>query len=109
MPQKPTVNFSETQGSVFERFLSQRMVTSIKILLLLQFFSKALVFKIVNPFPNKPWFLRVCNYKSFRNNVGREEIVRNEHFSLSHRDNFLPFSNLEFSLEESEICLVGEG
>ena len=53
----------------------------------------------LNPFPNKPWFLRVCST------------------SLSnHLENPLPFSsNLKlssansFSLEESEICRLGKG
>ena len=36
----------------------------------------------VNPFPNKPWFLRVCTNKSFGNTVGKGEIPRNEQFLL---------------------------
>ena len=36
-----------------------------------------------NPFPDKPWFLRVCSiYKSFENTVGKGEIARNEQFLL---------------------------
>ena len=34
----------------------------------------------VNPFPNKPWILRV--WKSFQNTVGKGEIARNEQFLL---------------------------
>ena len=30
-----------------------------------------------NPFPNNPWFLRVCS-TSLENTVGKEEIARNE-------------------------------
>ena len=37
---------------------------------------------MVDPFPNKPWFLRVCSYKSFENAVGKGEIARNEQFLL---------------------------
>ena len=35
-----------------------------------------------NPFPNKPWFLRVCKTKSIENTVGKGEIARNEQFPL---------------------------
>ena len=34
-----------------------------------------------NPFPKKPWFLRVCSM-SFENPVGKEEIADNEQFLL---------------------------
>ena len=34
----------------------------------------------LNPFPNKPWVLRVCNTKSLENNVGNGEIARDEQF-----------------------------
>ena len=37
--------------------------------------------KKVNPFPNKPWFLRVC-IRSLENTVGKGEIARNEQFLL---------------------------
>ena len=34
-----------------------------------------------NPFPNKPWFLRVCS-TSLENTVGKGEIAHNEQFLL---------------------------
>ena len=37
---------------------------------------------LVNPFPNKPWFLRVCKYRSFENTERKGEIARNEQFLL---------------------------
>ena len=37
--------------------------------------------KFLNPFPNKPCFLRVCS-KSLKNTVGKGEIARNEQFLL---------------------------
>ena len=37
--------------------------------------------KLSNPFPNKPWFLRVCS-TSLENTVGKGEIARNEQFLL---------------------------
>ena len=36
---------------------------------------------LVNPFPNKPWFSRVCS-KSLLKTLGKEEIARNEQFLL---------------------------
>ena len=35
-----------------------------------------------SPFPNKPWFLRVCSKPLF-NTLGQGEIARNEQFLLS--------------------------
>ena len=39
---------------------------------------------LLNLFPNKPWFLRVCKsykpYKSFENTVGKGEIACNKQF-----------------------------
>ena len=35
-----------------------------------------------NPFPNKPWFLRVCSTSFFENTVGKGEIAHNEQFLL---------------------------
>ena len=36
----------------------------------------------INPFPNKPWFLRVCRKSLFENTVGKGEIAHNEQFLL---------------------------
>ena len=38
--------------------------------------------KGLNPFPNKPWFFRCLQYKSFENTAGKGEIARNEQFLL---------------------------
>ena len=38
---------------------------------------------LVNPFPNKPWFVLVCS-TSFENTVVKREIARNEQFLLFH-------------------------
>ena len=35
----------------------------------------------INPFPNKPWFLRVCS-TSLENTVGKGETARKEQFLL---------------------------
>ena len=76
----------------------------------------------VNPFPNKPWFLRVCSISLMKTLWGKGEIARNEQFLLfptvfsTCLENFKPFSlNLKlssassFSLEESKICRLGKG
>ena len=69
-----------------------------------------------NPFPNKPWFLRVCSTSLLRTLREKEKSLVMSDFSFSHSvftclENFLAFSsNLKllsanpFSLEESEIC-----
>ena len=43
-----------------------------------------------NPFPNRPWFLRVCSTGLLKNTVGKGEIARNEQFLLFPQC-FLPF------------------
>ena len=67
-----------------------------------------------NPFPNKPWFLRVC--KSFENTVGKGEISLFPTMFSTCLESDLPFSsNLKlssaksFNLEESKICRLGKG
>ena len=79
------------------------------------------LFFLFNPFPNKPWFLRVGR-TSLENTVGKGEIARNKQFLLFPQC-FLPvwrtfchfLTNLKlpsansFSLEESKICRLGKG
>ena len=60
-------------------------------------FALQLPHNTLNPFPNKPWFLRVCA-TSLSKTVGKGEIARNEQFLLfplfsTRLDNFLPFSS----------------
>ena len=43
---------------------------------------------LINPFPNKPWFLRVCS-TFFENTVGKGEFAHNEQFLLFPQG-FLP-------------------
>ena len=66
----------------------------------------------VNPFPNKPWFLRVCS----RSLLKRRLISPFPTVFSALFENFLPFStNLKvlpanpFSLEESKICHLIKG
>ena len=89
------------------------------------FIFRISIHQVFNTFPNKPWFLRVCNTTLWKtlveNTVVKGEIARNEQFLLfptvfsTHLRNFLPFSsNLKlssanpFSLEESKICRLGK-
>ena len=72
-----------------------------------------------NPFPNKPWFLRVCCTSLLKTVWEKEKLLLTSNFSFSHSvfhpfGNFLPFlSNLKllsanyFSLEESKISVQG--
>ena len=84
-------------------------------------FSKAVFCRFVNPFPNKPWFLRVCSTCLLKTLWEKEKLLVTSNFSFptvfsTHLENFLPFSSkLElssansFSLEESKICRLGKG
>ena len=68
------------------------------------------------PFPNSPWFLRVCSISLLKTLWEKEKLLITSNFSISHSffyllGKFLPFSsNLEllsaisFTLEESKIC-----
>ena len=45
-------------------------------------FSKSFFLMVVNPFPNKPWFLCVCSISLLKTLWEKEEIARNEQFLL---------------------------
>ena len=77
---------------------------------------------LLNPFPNKPWFLRICSARLLKTLWEKGEIARNEQFSpfptviSTCLENFLPISsNLKlssenyFNLEESKICHLVKG
>ena len=60
---------------------------------------------LFNPFPNKPWFLRVCSISLLK-----------KHYWKRRKNNFFSFSsNLKlssvnsFSFEESKNCRLGKG
>ena len=73
-----------------------------------------------NPFPNKPWILRVCSRSPSKTLWEKEKLLITSNFSFSHSvstrlENFLPYSsNLKllsarsFSLEVSKICHLGK-
>ena len=76
---------------------------------------------LLNPFPNKPWFLRFCSTSLLKTLWEKEKLLLTSNFSFSHTvfysfKTFLPFSsNLKllsansFSLEESIICHLVKG
>ena len=72
-----------------------------------------------NSFPNKPWFLRVCNAGLLKTQWEKDKFLVTSNFSFSHSV-FYPFRKLSaifakfeivvsFSLEESKICHLGKG
>ena len=80
------------------------------------------VSECVNPFPNKPWFLRVCSISLLKTLWEKEKLLVTSNFSFSHRptvfsiclDNFLLLSSNSklssansFSLEECKMCRLG--
>ena len=73
------------------------------------------------PFPNKPWFLRVCSKSLLKTLREKEKLLVMSNFSFSHSVSY-PFqkcllfsSNLKlssaksFSLQESKNCRLGKG
>ena len=74
----------------------------------------------LNPFPNKPWFLRVCSISLLKTLWEKEKLLVTSNFSFSQcvstfLDNFFSFSsNLKLlsancmSFEEFKICCLGK-
>ena len=60
------------------------------------------VFELVNPFQNKPWFLHVCS-TSLLKTVGKGEIARNEQFLLFQQC-FLPLWRTFFHFRQIYNC-----
>ena len=52
-----------------------------------------IVFQNVNPFPNKPWFLRVCSTSLLKTLWEKEKLLVTSNFSFSHSV-FCPFREL---------------
>ena len=74
-----------------------------------------------NPFPNKPWFLRVCSTNLLKTQWEEEKLLVTSNFSFSHSV-FCPFGTLStifikyeivvcklFQLGQSEIMSFGKG
>ena len=76
--------------------------------------NSSILHKTFNPFPNKPWFLRVCSI-SLLKTVGKGEIAHNEQFLLFSQcflsvwRTFCHFDQFEIvvrkTLPESRICV----
>ena len=74
---------------------------------------------LFNPFPNKPWILRVCSTSLLKTQWEKEILLVTSNFSFIHCFffSFGEFSAIfikivgsaSFSLKESRICHVGKG
>ena len=53
---------------------------------------EALYRSYLNPFPNKPWFLRVCSTSLFKTLWEKEKLLVTSNFSISH-SGFYPFGD----------------
>ena len=58
----------------------------------------------INPFPNKPWFLRVCSTSLLKTLWENEKLLVMSNFSFSHIV-FYPFRELSIILIEFEIVV----
>ena len=56
-------------------------------------FHAMCILKFFNPFPNKPWFLRVCSTSLLKTQWGKEKLLVTSNFSFSHSV-FYPFGEL---------------
>ena len=75
---------------------------------------------VLTPFPNKPWFLRVCSMDLLKTLWEKEKLLVTSNISFSHivfhtlgelSAIFIKFDNVSaaaFSLEESKICSLGK-
>ena len=83
--------------------------------------QECLVNTDLNPFPNKPWFLRVCSISLLKTMWEKEKLLVTSNFSFFHRV-FYPFRELSaisshlklsyansLNLEEFKICRLEKG
>ena len=59
---------------------------------------------LFNPFPNKPWFLRVCSTSLWKTLWEKEKLLVTSNFSFSHSV-FNPFEELFSIIIKSEIVV----
>ena len=57
---------------------------------------------LFNPFPNKPWFLRVCSRSLLKTLYEKEKLLKPSNFSFSHSI-FYPFRELSAIFIKFEI------
>ena len=67
--------------------------------------------KLFNPFPNKPWFLRVCSSSLLKTLGEKEKLLVTSNFSFSHSI-FYPFGKLssisiKFKIGVCKLSLIG--
>ena len=60
--------------------------------------------KLLNPFPNKPWFLHVCGTSLLKTLWEKEELLLMSNFSFSHSV-FYPFGELSANYVKGEIVV----
>ena len=60
--------------------------------------------EFINPFPNKPWFLRVCSRSLLKTLWEKEKLLVTSNFSFSHCV-FYPFGELSAILNKFEIVV----
>ena len=65
---------------------------------------KIVVCKLFNPFPNKPWFIRVCSISLLKTLWEKEKLLGKSNFSFSHSV-FYPFGKLSAILINFEIVV----
>ena len=68
------------------------------------FMSRRDPFGIVNPFPNKPWFLRVCSTSPSKTLWEKEKLLIKSNFSFSHSV-FCRFQKLSAVFIKPEIVI----
>ena len=61
-------------------------------------------YTMINPFPNKPWFLRVCNTSLLKTLWEKEKLLVTSNFSFSHSV-FHPFRELPTIFIKIEIVV----
>ena len=59
---------------------------------------------ILNPFPNKPWFLRVCRTSALKTPWEKEKLLVTSNFSFSHSVFYL-FGELSATFNKFEIVV----
>ena len=59
---------------------------------------------ILNPFPNKPWFLRVCFARLLKTLRGKEKLLVTSNFSFSHSVSY-PYEELPSIFIKFEIVV----
>ena len=60
--------------------------------------------RIINPFQNKPWFLRVCSTSLLKTMCEKEKLLVTSNFSFSHGV-FFPFGKLSAIYKKIKIVV----